>query len=170
MELQGELVRLRSLTEADAGWVLAMLLESSVAQWWGESTAATVDEDLIRCGDGEWLAIERDGETAGIVGFSEEADPIYRHAGIDISLRTGWQDRGLGTDSVRTLARWLIEERGHHRITIDPAAANARAIACYARVGFKPVGVLRQYERSASGEFRDGLLMDMLAGELREAG
>jgi aminoglycoside 6'-N-acetyltransferase len=34
-------------------------------------------------------------------------------------------------------------------------------------VGFKPVGVMRRYERGQDGTFHDGLLMDMLAGELR---
>jgi aminoglycoside 6'-N-acetyltransferase len=62
----------------------------------------------------------------------------------------------------------LIEERGHHRITIDPAVENAAAIRAYEKVGFKPVGVMRQYERDVDGDGRhDGLLMDLLAGELK---
>jgi aminoglycoside 6'-N-acetyltransferase len=34
-------------------------------------------------------------------------------------------------------------------------------------VGFRPVGVMRQYERGGDGRFHDGLLMDLLRGELR---
>ena len=45
------------------------------------------------------------------------------------------------------LARYLIQERGHHRLTIDPAADNAPAIRAYEKVGFRPVGVLRSYEQ-----------------------
>jgi aminoglycoside 6'-N-acetyltransferase len=68
---------------------------------------------------------------------------------------------------VRTLARHLVHDRGHHRLVIDPAADNAAAIACYAAVGFRPVGVMRQYERDIDGDsWHDGLLMDLLAGEL----
>jgi aminoglycoside 6'-N-acetyltransferase len=63
--------------------------------------------------------------------------------------------------------RHLIEDRGHHRLTIDPAAANERAIRCYAGVGFRPVGVLRQYERDDDGGWHDGLLMDLLAADWR---
>ncbi|TMF74954.1 MAG: GNAT family N-acetyltransferase, partial [Chloroflexi bacterium] len=87
---------------------------------------------------------------------------------IDISLRSPWQGKGLGPDAIRTLARFLIHQRGHHRLTIDPAAHNTRAIKAYERVGFKPVGLMRQYELGPSGEWHDGLLMDMLAGELRD--
>ncbi len=166
MVLRGDRVRLRSLTSSDGGWILATLLEPAVAEWWPGYTAQMVQSEILEGEDGEWLAVESGGSEIGIVGWSEEPTPEYRSAGIDVSLGSGWRDRGLGTDTVRTLARWLIEERGHHRITIDPAVTNARAIRCYERVGFRPVGIMRQYERLPSGEYRDGLLMDMLAGEL----
>jgi aminoglycoside 6'-N-acetyltransferase len=67
---------------------------------------------------------------------------------------------------VRTLARWLIDERGHHRLTIDPALANEPAIRAYEAVGFKPVGVLRKYWRDPDGVWQDGLLLDLLSEEL----
>ena len=91
---------------------------------------------------------------------------MYRHAGIDIYLGRRFQGRGAGAEAVGLLARYLFDQRGHHRITIDPAAANSQAIRCYARVGFRPVGVMRQYERGGDGQFHDGLLMDLLRGEL----
>ena len=49
---------------------------------------------------------------------------------------------------------------------IDPAAGNAAAIRCYGKVGFRPVGLMREYERGADGTWHDGLLMDILAREL----
>ena len=67
---------------------------------------------------------------------------------------------------MRTLAHYLMDVRGHFRLTIDPAVSNARAIRSYEKVGFKPVGVMRQYERGADGTYHDGLLMDLVAGEL----
>ena len=112
-------------------------------------------------------AIEVDGEFAGSIQAKEADDDDYRSAGIDIYLHSRFQGRSLGTDAVRTLARYLIEVRGHHRLTIDPAADNARAIRTYEKVGFRPVGVMRRYERGVDGTYHDGLLMDMLAGELR---
>jgi hypothetical protein len=35
-------------------------------------------------------------------------------------------------------------------------------------VGFRPVGIMRAYERGRDGSFHDGLLMDLLAGELTD--
>ena len=91
---------------------------------------------------------------------------MYRHAGIDIFLAGRFQGQGAGTEAIGLLARFLFEQRGHHRITIDPAAANAQAIRSYGKVGFRPVGVMRQYERGGDGQFHDGLLMDLLREEL----
>jgi hypothetical protein len=57
-----------------------------------------------------------------------------------------------------SVSRWWAEP--------DPAAANEPAIRCYAKVGFRPVGVMRQYERGGDGRFHDGLLMDLLREQL----
>ncbi len=62
----------------------------------------------------------------------------------------------------------LFEERGHHRLTIDPALANAAAIRAYEKAGFTRVGVMRRYERDALGpDWHDSLLMELLADDLR---
>ena len=126
---------------------------------------AGVDAESVGLG-GEPVGV--DGELAGWLGFEEETDPGYVHAGIDISLDPRFRGQGLGPDAVRTAIRWLARERGHHRFTIDPSAQNERAIRAYESVGFKPVGLLRRYERDAGGSgFHDGLLMDLLIEELR---
>lgn len=167
--LQGELVTLRPIRADDREALLAVLRDPSVVAVW-DTRGPETSVDEILSGDKGWtpFAIEVDGEFAGSIQCSEEDDDgDYRHAGIDIFMSSGFQGRGIGTDAVRTLARYLLEVRGHHRLTIDPAADNARAIRTYEKVGFKPVGVMRKYERGGDGTYHDGLLMDMLAGELR---
>jgi aminoglycoside 6'-N-acetyltransferase len=104
----------------------------------------------------------------GLIQSWEETEPEYRHAGIDIALHPDLHEQGLGTDAVRTLTRHLFDDDGHHRVTIDPAAHNARAIRCYEKVGFRPVGIMRKYERGHDGTFHDGLLMDLLREDLTE--
>jgi aminoglycoside 6'-N-acetyltransferase len=164
--LKGELVELRRLTEADLPRVAAIQAQPSVAARWGEPN----DAELRAKQDGTEgvvaFAIELDGELVGLIEYHEEEDPMYRSAGIDIFLTEEVHGRGLGTDAVRTLTRYLIDERGHHRLTIDPAADNAPAIRAYEKAGFRPVGVMRQYERLPGGDWHDSLLMDLLADEL----
>jgi aminoglycoside 6'-N-acetyltransferase len=165
--LRSERVTLRPATAGDAARLTEILREPEVARWWGDYDAARVREELLDDEDAVVFAVEAGGEVIGLIQYYEETDPAYRHAGLDIALATAWHGRGYGSEALRLLARHLIEERGHHRLTIDPAAANERAIRAYERVGFRPVGVLRQYERTPDGTWRDGLLMDLLAGELR---
>ncbi len=110
-----------------------------------------------------------DPRPRGLVQYREEDEPDYRHASIDIFLDPQVHGHGYGREVVATIAAHLIDDRGHHRITIDPAADNAPAIACYAAVGFRPVGIMRQYERGPDGAFHDGLLMDLLVHGLVRA-
>jgi aminoglycoside 6'-N-acetyltransferase len=112
-----------------------------------------------------WV-VELDSEVVGFVQAYEETNPEFRHAGLDLFLDTSVHGRGLGQEVVRTVSRHLLA-RGHHRIVIDPAAANERAIRCYEAVGFRRVGVLRSYWWDHVEErWADGLLLDLLADEL----
>jgi aminoglycoside 6'-N-acetyltransferase len=172
VELVGERVVLRPAA-ADDGPRLAEIVDTDEVQaWWGDGgpdaggTTALVRELLAPDQGTTTWAVLQGGTVIGFVQSSEVDDPQYRSAGIDIALHPGWHGKGLGTDAVRTLARHLVHDRGHHRLTIDPAAANAAAIAAYRKVGFRDVGVLRRYERGPDGTFHDGLLMDLLADEL----
>jgi aminoglycoside 6'-N-acetyltransferase len=108
-----------------------------------------------------------DGSVRGLVQFGEEPTPMYRHAGLDVFLDPAVHGYGLGREAVWLVADLLLHERGHHRLVIDPAADNVPAIRCYASVGFRPVGVMRQYECGPDGTWHDGLLMDLLEPELR---
>jgi aminoglycoside 6'-N-acetyltransferase len=167
--INGERVRLRSATGADAASFEELLSHPDVARWWAdaeEPVTAQVAYLLDPDDDTTTYAIEHDGVTVGIALAFEESDPQYRHAGIDIAVHPDWQHRGLGSDAVRTLARHLFEERGHHRLVIDPAADNASAIRLYQSLGFRPVGTMRSYERGPDGSWHDGLLMDLLVDDL----
>ena len=167
--LAGRRVRLRPGRPEDAPRLHSILREPSVSRWWGEPDPVTViEEDLRGSGSAAMLVVEIEGEVAGGIQYDEQEDPMYRHAGIDIFLGGRFQGQGAGREAVTLLARFLFEQRGHHRLIIDPAAANDRAIRCYARVGFRPVGVMRQYERGGDGSFHDGLLMDLLRDELAD--
>jgi aminoglycoside 6'-N-acetyltransferase len=168
--LHGERVTLRPVTDADRPHLLTILDEPEVARWWRRDewerlvSPETVTLAIESRGEGgEAGGAPGIGRVVGMIQFDEEPDPDYRSASIDIFLTARVHSRGLGRDAVRTLARYLIVERGHHRITMDPAAGNERAVRSYAAVGFRPVGVMRQYERVEGGTYRDALLMELIA-------
>ena len=147
----------------DAERLLRIRNEPGVLRWWGGADIEEIREEFI--GSEKGFVIEANGEVLGAIQYHEENEPMYRHAGMDIFITTSRHGEGLGTEAIRLLARYLFVERGHHRLTIDPAAENAAAIRAYERVGFRAVGVMRRYERGPEGLWRDGLLMDMLEEE-----
>lgn len=163
MILTGRRLTLRSATAEDASRLAPIRDEPEVASRWGRLEPGEMEEFVA---DDRTLVVEADGQVVGAIQYDEEGDPMYRHAGIDIYLTAARHNQGFGTEAVALLARYLIEERGHHRLTIDPAADNAAAIRAYEKVGFRPVGVMREYERGSDGTWRDGLLMDLLADDL----
>lgn len=168
--LQGAQVTLRPAGAADIPELARIRSTPAVLRWWrgGDDMAASVAEDLEDEGT-ETLVIEHEGRVAGAIQWHAEDEPDYEHAGMDIYLDPAVHGRGLGADAIRTLALHLINDKGHHRLVIDPAADNAAAIRCYSKVGFRPVGVMRNYERGLDGTWHDGLLMDLLADELTGA-
>jgi aminoglycoside 6'-N-acetyltransferase len=154
---------LRPLVKGDEVELLRIHATPEVMRWWG-----LPDEEFPWADDSESnrLTIEVEGAIVGLIQFSELLEPKYRHASIDLFLDPALHGRGIGTEAVRRVVRHLIDDRGHHRITIDPAAANTAAIRTYEKVGFAPVGIMRRYERDADGEgWHDGLLMELVAGE-----
>jgi aminoglycoside 6'-N-acetyltransferase len=156
---------LRPLGDGDEAELSRIHSTPEVTRWWGEPEPGfpwSDDPDSVR------LAIELDGALVGMIQFSEEPTPRYRHASIDLFLDPAVHGRGVGSETVRRLVRMLFEERGHRRVTIDPALANHAAIRAYEKVGFRRVGVMRGYERDPSGEgWHDGLLMELLAEDPR---
>lgn len=165
MIIAGPRIVLRNAGIDDAARLASIRNEPEVATRWGILEPGEMEEFVA---DERSFVIEADGEVIGAVQFAEELDPMYRHAGIDIYVTTSRHGQGLGSEAIRLLARYLIEERGHHRLTIDPAADNEVAIRAYEKVGFRRVGVMRSYERGPDGSWHDGVLMEMLAHELIE--
>lgn len=168
--LHGDRVELQRLREHDLDAVVAQWSTSPrVRERWPiltrDELQVMLDADEQSDEAVAWL-IRVDGELVGMIQQYEQADPEYRHAGIDIYIADRFQGRGYGTDAVRTLARHLVHTLGHHRLIIDPAADNEPAIRCYEAVGFRRVGVMRRYERGGDGSWHDGLLMDLIADEL----
>jgi aminoglycoside 6'-N-acetyltransferase len=157
---------LRPIAEDDEPELRRIHATPEVSRWWGAPDEGFPHEEP----EATRLAIEVEARVVGLIQFSEELDPKYRHASIDLFLDPAVHGRGIGSEALRRVVRHLIDDRSHHRLTIDPAAANTAAIRAYEKVGFRSVGVMRQYEQDADGGgWHDGLLMELLAEEVRGA-
>jgi aminoglycoside 6'-N-acetyltransferase len=116
MELRGPRIILRRTQPADAHALSAILATPEVAHWWPSFDLPRVQKELTRPDDDvEVYAILLDGEIVGAIQSHEEADPEFRHAGIDLFIAPDRMGAGIGPEAIRTLARFLIDERAHHR-------------------------------------------------------
>jgi aminoglycoside 6'-N-acetyltransferase len=160
--LRGRRLVVRSMQEPDVARLAEIAAEPEIWQRWGEVSEADLREKLAGRDDVTALVVELDGEVAGLIQCHEETDPDYRHAGVDMFLTGTARGQGYGREALLLVAAHLFDERGHHRLTIDPAADNEPAIRCYTAAGFRTVGVMRRYERGRDGSFHDGLLMELV--------
>jgi aminoglycoside 6'-N-acetyltransferase len=160
--LRGQRLMVRSMQEPDVARLAEIAAEPEIWQRWGELSDADLRAKLAGADDVTAMVVELDGDVVGLIQYHEETDPDYRHAGVDMFLAESARGQGYGREALLLVAGHLFEQRGHHRLTIDPAADNEPAIRCYAAAGFRTVGVMRRYERGRDGSFHDGLLMELV--------
>lgn len=162
MILRGQRLMVRSMQEPDVARLAEIAAEPEIWPRWGEVSEADLRAKLAGTDDVTAMVVELDGDVVGLIQYHEETDPDYRHAGVDMFLAESARGQGYGREALLLVAGHLFEQRGHHRLTIDPAADNEPAIRCYAAAGFRTVGVMRRYERGRDGSFHDGLLMELV--------
>jgi RimJ/RimL family protein N-acetyltransferase len=126
-----------------------------VAQWWDEprtqaaiddqylpvATGASTTHAFIACVDGQAIGFIQSDVVMGSGDgwWADETDPGAR--GIDQFLADGSRlSRGLGTAMVRSFTDRLLSDPAVTKVQTDPSPANARAIRCYAKAGFRAVG------------------------------
>ena len=152
-----EEIRLRGFREEDRPAMLALLAAPEVKRWWPAP-------DFVP--ERGWV-IELGGEPAGWLEYHEEDYRWYPSVAFDIFLAESLHGRGIGRRALRMGIEHFLA-KGHHRFTLDPNAANERAIRCYRAVGFETVGTMRAYERNPGGGWSDALLMELIVPEAME--
>jgi aminoglycoside 6'-N-acetyltransferase len=159
-ELRGERVVLRPTGPADVEPLRAIRQAPEVMARWGAI------EDDFPLGDeptATRYTIVAGDEPAGMIQYTEENEPDYRHAEIDIFLGPRFQNRGLGPDAMQTLIRHLMDDRGHHRVILSVDVDNEQGVRAYEKTGFRRVGRMRLAGRvPGTSEWRDEYLMELV--------
>jgi RimJ/RimL family protein N-acetyltransferase len=108
-----------------------------------------------------------DGRYIGNCGL-HNVDMRHRSAEVGIFIGdTTEQNHGYGRDAIVTVTRFGFDTLGLNRIEIRSQADNERSMHLYEKLGFKPMGRLRE-ATFTFGHFVDEAIFDMLASEWRE--
>lgn len=145
----------RPLTEGDLPLLYEWLNRPHLLEGWGgETSIADVREKYLPRLAGSnaarpFLAL-LDGEPIGYIQYYLAAegsaewwpdDPGPGVLGIDQFLADSERlGQGLGTAMVSQFTELLFDDPDVTEIRVDPRPENARAIRCYAKVGFREVG------------------------------
>ncbi len=99
VDLRGQLTRLRTTTSGDRDALVAIRSTEEVRRRWrGDVLEAEFDAELRD--ETQRLTIEdMAGLIVGLIQFSEEDDPDYRHASIDIYIDPTAHRSGYGSDT-----------------------------------------------------------------------
>jgi aminoglycoside 6'-N-acetyltransferase len=160
--LVGERMTLRPPTAADAAPLLGILTEPEVSRWWVGYTPERIRDEILEPGDA--LIMEIDGRCAGAIFLYPHDDAEYEHVVIHLFLGAEWYRKRYGAEALTIVINHLAG-LGHHRFTLDPNVYNEPAIRSYERLGFRRVGVLRQYQLRPEGHWEDGLLLDLVTSD-----
>jgi RimJ/RimL family protein N-acetyltransferase len=150
-------IAFRPMGDADLPLFAQWLQQPHVREWWGGDAAPTLDEvraeyamrlhpaspvqlyvahladepigwcqsyNAMACAADGWWTDETDPGVFGIDQFIGEPERL---------------NQGLGARMVRAFAQSLLARPGVTKIQTDPHPANARAIRCYVKAGFRRV-------------------------------
>jgi RimJ/RimL family protein N-acetyltransferase len=152
IRLRGDGVLLRAFHEAELPLIWDREVEAAV----GEPPEDTPEGRERLYGrlrrSGGWteqelrLAIEADGVLAGDIQArrSDWAIPPWVTE-LGISLFPEARGKGLGTDALRTICRYLFDEEGFLRVQLSTDVANAAMRRSAEKAGFTYEGVLRGF-------------------------
>jgi len=158
-ELCGPLVTLRDPRESDLDPITAVLREPEVSVWWVGYDADRVRAEMIE-EPGVTRIIEVEGRAVGAMFVLRGDDPEYPTTVMHIFISTAFRGRRIGEEALALAIRHEFDE-GITRVTLDPNVHNAGAIRSYERMGFRRIGVLRDYQVRPGGALEDALFLDL---------
>lgn len=178
MELKGEKVTLVAIKSEEKDEFYELATKSYGSKFWHdeEETKLLTKEkffkewhdgyfDLNSPEKGQCFWIIVNGRKIGQVNYNK-IDLQNKKVEMDIII--GAQEnmgKGYGSDSLRTLMKYLFEKLGVNKVWIEARGNNPRAIRAYEKAGFKKEGLLRE-ENYFEENFVDCVRFGVLRREL----
>lgn len=132
---------IRPASPDDADLLVGWHADLEVARHWDWETFTRVEmvERLARSDVDPYIVLEN-GEPVGYLqAWFDDDNPD--EGVLAMFLISDARPPRVGSDSARTLARWLLSVGGKRRVFVDPYVSNERGIRAWTKAGFRSVGV-----------------------------
>jgi RimJ/RimL family protein N-acetyltransferase len=147
--LNGTLVKLRALCEADLPTLREWYNDPKIFPYMGRPSPLSVDEQhswfrrVQTSADVRVFAVVAmdNGDLLGSITLRNLTDPAKRG---ELGILLGHPSSGYGSDAIRTLLSYAFIDLGLACVSLEVRGDNRRAITAYMRAGFRPEGVLRR--------------------------
>jgi RimJ/RimL family protein N-acetyltransferase len=153
-DLRSRLVHLRKWTYDDLPCIEAASADPKIPQgttvpahYTDEEGRAFIERQRDRQTSGRGLSLAiadpPTGEAKGLVFLG--LGPGRGHCDLGYWLIPAARRRGLGTEAVRLVSRWVLTHTGVHRLAAQVVPDNVPSIALLRNLGFSEEGVLRRW-------------------------
>ncbi|MFN8636638.1 MAG: GNAT family N-acetyltransferase [Chloroflexota bacterium] len=135
--IRGARTILRPVTPGDLDLLHGWLNDPEVYRYWGgfPHSREQVEEQYTgqRAPDVAGFIVEADGVPIGYLQYWLADE---KSGGLDMYLIPSKRGQRLGPDAARAAVRYVMDELGWQRVTVDPAADNHGGIRGWERAGF----------------------------------
>lgn len=138
------MLEIRRMTEKDCLSAHVIASESLDTFWTEESLKKEVNENKVA----RYLVAVIDSQIVGFCGAHIILDEAHI---INMAVKEGFRNRGIGRDLLSTLLQYA-SNLGAAYITLEVRAGNAPAKSLYKRLGFEKVGIRKGYYNGEDGE------------------
>lgn len=168
--IYGDNIYMRDVVREDIDILFDVCSDEDVLKYNGLSTGIMTKEyinnqfhHLTKPNKEELVIVNNFKDVIGYIYYKENSytRDVYS---IGITIGKKYWDKGYGQDSIKTLCKYLFNNRGAHKIELEVVGLNERAIKCYKKCGFKEEGI-RRSKYYYSGKYLDTIIMGLLKEE-----
>ena len=158
--LKSNLLRLRAVEPEDLD--LMYLIENDTELWpLGQTSVpfsryalkqyiAESSNDVFRDRQLRLVIETADGISVGFVDL-QNYEPLHHRAEVGIVIVPGWQRKGLATEALRLLARYVSAHLGIHQLYALVPECNAASLALFRKSGYRETATLQDWLNSPEG-------------------
>lgn len=161
--LKGSNVYLRALERRDI-WILYRLCNEEEVRIYN-----TIPNDIQNNNKDKSLrkALSIINEKNVLIGFVTYKENSYfeKVYSIGITIGSKYWGRRYGQDSIKTLLKYLFDEKKAVRVELEVMESNSRAINCYKKCGFV-VENIKKDKVYIDGRYQDTIIMGIIKDEV----